>query len=383
MTLGSPVHSPVSAPSFAGHATHAHSSTTPHHSVSFAASAASPMTATTFPASGGAYLNQHQTVGATGHGFLPSYLMGDVSFSQQSTPPTGRLLSPTKLNRSISVQQSSTPITPRPNALQQQPTFLTPNTREKPSGGGGGPPTTGLSSSVLKKGTPTSSSRFATPSNLHSTPLPSTPQLSFGATPVRDEVIGGHALGSCQDVSNNWVTVFGFPPSAASFILSQFSQLGTILQHHIPPNGNWMHLKYQTKMQAQKALGKSNKVMGGSIMIGVSLCSDPVVTTDDNYANNSSILNQSHVIAGSSSMVPLKNQMNHSVVATGGGVLNDHSVTTLNSSLGGSYLNRSSIRPLTQAYKAANADADILNRTNTANKSSGFVSKAMEYIFGW
>lgn len=90
--------------------------------------------------------------------------------------------------------------------------------------------------------------RFATPSNLHSTPLPSTPQLSFGATPVRDEVIGGHALGSCQDVSNNWVTVFGFPPSAASFILSQFSQLGTILQHHIPPNGNWMHLKYQTKL---------------------------------------------------------------------------------------------------------------------------------------
>ena len=112
-------------------------------------------------------------------------------------------------------------------------------------------------------------------------------------------------------------------------------------------------------MQAQKALGKSNKVMGGSIMIGVSLCSDPVVTTDDNYANNSSILNQSHVIAGSSSMAPLKNQMNQSVVATGSGVLNDHSVTTLNSSLGGSYLNRSSIRPLTQAYKAANADADV------------------------
>ena len=113
------------------------------------------------------------------------------------------------------------------------------------------------------------------------------------------------------------------------------------------------------RMQAQKALGKSNKVMGGSIMIGVNLCSDPVVTTDDNYTNNSSILNQSHVIAGSSSMVPLKNQMNLSVSTTGGGALNDHSVTTLNSSLGGSYLNRSSIRPLTQAYKAANADSDV------------------------
>ena len=111
-------------------------------------------------------------------------------------------------------------------------------------------------------------------------------------------------------------------------------------------------------MQAQKALGKSNKVMGGSIMIGVSLCSDPVVTTEDNYANNSSILNQSQVIAGSSSMAPSKNQMNQ-YVATAGGGQNDHSVTTLNSSLGGSYLNRSSIRPLTQAYKAANADTDV------------------------
>ncbi len=50
----------------------------------------------------------------------------------------------------------------------------------------------------------------------------------------------------CQDV-NTWVTVFGFPPSASSYILSQFAQYGTILQHHIPTNGNWMHLRYQTK----------------------------------------------------------------------------------------------------------------------------------------
>ena len=382
MTLGSPVHSPVHAPSFAGHA--AYSSPAPHHS-----SAASPMTATTFSATGGSHLNPHQPTAATGHGFLPGYLMGDASFSQQSTPTTGRLLSPTKLNRSVSIQQSSTPQTPR--LQQQQPTFLTPNSRtpsEKPSGGGGGgPPTTGLYSSLLNKGTPTPASRFGTPSNMHSTPVPTTPQLSFGSTPVQDRVLGAvHAAGSCQEANHNWVTVFGFPPSAASFILSQFSQLGTILQHHIPPNGNWMHLKYQTKMQAQKALGKSNKVMGGSIMIGVSVCSDPEVTNDDNCANNASILNHSHVLAGNSSMAPMQNQLNHSVAtaAGGGGAgLADQSVTTLNSSLGGSYLNRSSIRPLTQAYKAANGDADILNRTQTPNKSSGFVGKAMGYIFGW
>ena len=28
-------------------------------------------------------MNQHQAIGSTAHGFLPSYLMGDVSFSQQ------------------------------------------------------------------------------------------------------------------------------------------------------------------------------------------------------------------------------------------------------------------------------------------------------------
>ena len=52
-----------------------------------------------------------------------------------------------------------------------------------------------------------------------------------------------------MESSNNWVTVFGFPPSAASYILSQFSQCGNILQHHVPPNGNWMHLKFQTKYE--------------------------------------------------------------------------------------------------------------------------------------
>ncbi len=36
-----------------------------------------------------------------------------------------------------------------------------------------------------------------------------------------------------------WVTIFGFPPAAASYILQQFSQFGNILKHVIAPNGNW------------------------------------------------------------------------------------------------------------------------------------------------
>lgn len=45
-------------------------------------------------------------------------------------------------------------------------------------------------------------------------------------------------------LEDTWVTVFGFPPAAASYILTQFTQLGTITEHQNPGSGNWMHLKY-------------------------------------------------------------------------------------------------------------------------------------------
>jgi len=35
-----------------------------------------------------------------------------------------------------------------------------------------------------------------------------------------------------------------------------------------------MHLQYQTKLQAQKALSKNGKVLNGRIMIGVQPCTD-------------------------------------------------------------------------------------------------------------
>ena len=38
-------------------------------------------------------------------------------------------------------------------------------------------------------------------------------------------------LTSEDDYHDCWVTVFGFPSTAASFILEQFSQYGTILKH--------------------------------------------------------------------------------------------------------------------------------------------------------
>lgn len=36
-----------------------------------------------------------------------------------------------------------------------------------------------------------------------------------------------------EEYDQCWITVFGFPPSASSYILDQFSQYGNIVQHRV------------------------------------------------------------------------------------------------------------------------------------------------------
>ena len=36
-----------------------------------------------------------------------------------------------------------------------------------------------------------------------------------------------------EEFDQRWITVFGFPPSASSYILSQFSQYGDIIKHKV------------------------------------------------------------------------------------------------------------------------------------------------------
>ncbi|CAB4069654.1 NUP35 [Lepeophtheirus salmonis] len=105
-------------------------------------------------------------------------------------------------------------------------------------------------------------------------------------------------------------------------------------------------------MQAQKALSKNGKVMGGSIMIGVR----PGGQIEDQEA---SVFNH-----------PSENQPPNS------SMLNSSKLET-------SVLNRSTIRPLTQAYKVSQTEHEVLADSNTPSKNNGFVNKAMEYIFGW
>ncbi|XP_049852444.1 nucleoporin Nup35 [Schistocerca gregaria] len=78
------------------------------------------------------------------------------------------------------------------------------------------------------------------------------------------------------DLSGHWVTVFGFPPSHTSIILAYFQCCGQIVRFKNSENqGNWIHILFQTRLQAEKALGKNGKILdSGNLMIGVLPISD-------------------------------------------------------------------------------------------------------------
>ena len=116
-----------------------------------------------------------------------------------------------------------------------------------------------------------------------------------------------------------------------------------------------MNIRFQTKMQAQKALGRSGRVFNGTLMIGVAMCHEP----PSEAVNASQILDQT-------------------------GTNLDASVVSLNSSLA---THNRSIRPLTQSYKAAHnehevCDSFLLRKFTkfittlcfTSKRSSGLVS---------
>ncbi|GMF50989.1 unnamed protein product [Phytophthora fragariaefolia] len=69
-----------------------------------------------------------------------------------------------------------------------------------------------------------------------------------------------------------WVTVFGFPSSARSFILHQFQSVGEVVNYSSSSSGNWLHLRYHTRLQAEKALSYDGRTLANSTMIGVKKC---------------------------------------------------------------------------------------------------------------
>lgn len=67
-----------------------------------------------------------------------------------------------------------------------------------------------------------------------------------------------------------WVTVYGFSPSDTNLVLREFEKCGVILKHVPGPrSANWMHILYQNRADAQKALSKNGVQINGVLIVGV------------------------------------------------------------------------------------------------------------------
>ncbi|KAK7479778.1 hypothetical protein BaRGS_00028958 [Batillaria attramentaria] len=161
----------------------------------------------------------------------------------------------------------------------------------------------------------------------------------------------GEALKSDDILDETWVTIFGFPPGATSFMIQQFSQYGNILRHVPSAEGNWMHVHYQSKLQAKKALSKNGKVFGGRMMIGVLPCIDKSIMEEKENSEFGT--------------TPVTPQM--------AGALDPSAVRSP----------ATPIRPLTAAYAAARSEYEVLKNKQTPRKDNSIVSKVKEYMFGW
>jgi len=71
-----------------------------------------------------------------------------------------------------------------------------------------------------------------------------------------------------------WLTVFGFRTSAdVRTLIDEFSRFGVIEKYVTVDGSNIFHVKFETRLQAQRALRKHGHVFG-QIMIGVCYCTD-------------------------------------------------------------------------------------------------------------
>ncbi|XP_017074267.1 nucleoporin Nup35 [Drosophila eugracilis] len=140
-----------------------------------------------------------------------------------------------------------------------------------------------------------------------------------------------------------WVTIFGFSPGASSMVLQHFTLCGTIVDViHAPQNGNWMHVRFSSRIESDKALNYNHKILAGNVMVGVTRCTDRTVLDKE---NNSGLANVDEPVQGT------KN---------------------------------SSVLPLVQqSYKLARNENTISPTKDMPQKSSGLVDRAMDLIFGW
>jgi nuclear pore complex protein Nup53 len=256
--------------------------------------------------------------------FLPAFLMGDTTQPQTPNPNTspGRNRTPARKPGS-----SSTPDVRALHPKLFNQTLDSPKqafTPHKP-----GPPSQGLFDMIEQKRKPTSPI-------MQSTAYGDSPGV-FGRSRLNEESFNCSRninesvnLSRMDKIDTHWVTVFGFPPSALSLVLAQLSNCGVIVEKKVPTQGNWLHVKFNNLSDVPRALALNGRCISNCIMIGVSLHYNKENKENDN------------VFAS-----PIR------------------------------------ARSLRQSFISPHNNSSVLPPQNVPQKSTGLVSKAIEYVFGW
>uniref|UniRef100_A0A182P4A5 Nucleoporin NUP35 n=1 Tax=Anopheles epiroticus TaxID=199890 RepID=A0A182P4A5_9DIPT len=149
--------------------------------------------------------------------------------------------------------------------------------------------------------------------------------------------------------SSNWVTVFGFPQNAASKILSHFIGIGTIVDKQpAPQNGNWVHLRYSSRLECDRALNYNGRVISEGLMIGVQYCNDPTILGKENEGNE-----------------------NLDSTTPAGGVSSPDKPLWRVRSL------------MNMSYSAMQDPQAVISAPPVQKRGTGIVNKAMDLFFGW
>lgn len=49
-----------------------------------------------------------------------------------------------------------------------------------------------------------------------------------------------------------------------------------------PQNGNWIHLRYASVLECEKALNYHERIISNNLMVGVTHCKDPTIVDKEN-----------------------------------------------------------------------------------------------------
>uniref|UniRef100_A0A182ULS9 Nucleoporin NUP35 n=1 Tax=Anopheles merus TaxID=30066 RepID=A0A182ULS9_ANOME len=298
-----------------------------------------------------------------GPGYLPSFLMGDPP-----STPRPNTLSPTRAAaaaanqfRNESFDANSSITGPPTQGLfdswrKEKQLLQTPMRAQQQQSGPGNNPADPTTAAIGQSGAPFNESYAQNQSGFNlsrvMSPIPvdyNQRNVSITTSPTGGAPFGGQQQQQTQvqqaAKSSNWVTVFGFPQNAASKILSHFIGIGTIVDKQpAPQNGNWVHLRYSSRLECDRALNYNGRIISEGLMIGVQYCNDPAILGKENEGNEYS--DAQGVSSPDKPLWRVRSLMNMS-------------------------------------YSAMQDPQAVISAPPVQKRANGIVNKAMDLFFGW